>query len=353
MARHWKILGALSLLGAFAVGCSDQAEATKTSDPVAQGAQAVSQATATPDAARADATKAADARGDEPCDKGRGGHMGRGHHPGPDFLLRAALNEIELTADQKTTIEAAVAKLDPRGKERAPREHGNPLASLAAGVRAGKLDASALPARPAPDAAMEAHRNELVSAIQTLHTTLTPAQRTALVAAVEKRAEHFGPPPGLDRKADRAADGDKGDRKGGFGRGHHGPPGPMFLLRDLDLTEQQQTAIKQALDAQRGEAPDPEAMKQRFEAMRAGMKARLATFATDSFDAKAFLAPPEGAEAGKHFGPDHMVKDLATIVPLLTAAQREKLATQLEKGPGGFGPPGGFHGRAPQGTTEL
>ncbi|MDB5215831.1 MAG: hypothetical protein JWO86_3758 [Myxococcaceae bacterium] len=214
---------------------------------------------------------------------------GKGRHgpPGPDFLLFAALREpIDLTAAQRTAIE-------------------------------GALQANKPSAPPASD-------KTRASALTTLHATLTPVQRRALVDAIAKRAaEHpdhhaGGPPP-------------DGMRPKGDG------PGPMRgLLEGLDLTKAQEDAIRAKLDAQRP-APPTEAqraaMKQQHEAMRAAMKAKVETFASDTFDANAFVARPAGAPGP---GPDHadrFAKDLAAVMSVLDAAQREKLAAKIEAGP--------------------
>jgi hypothetical protein len=72
------------------------------------------------------------------------------------------------------------------------------------------------------------------------------------------------------------------------------------------------------------------------------MGAKLQTFKTDSFDAKAFVAPPADAAAMKRGvgNPhDHMAKELSVIVSVLNADQREKLAQKIEKGPQLMGPP--------------
>ena len=126
-----------------------------------------------------------------------------------------------------------------------------------------------------------------------------------------------------------------------------GPLGPM--LHDLDLSEAQRTDIHKALEAQRPAAPDAEAMKKQGEAMQAAMKARLASFVEDGFDAAAFVKPPAGPEGMGPMGPaqhvERMVSELSAVLPILQPAQREKLAAQLEKGP----PPGGPMGPPPGG----
>ena len=72
-------------------------------------------------------------------------------------------------------------------------------------------------------------------------------------------------------------------------------------------------------------------MKAQHEAFETQMKARLATFASDNFDATAFVTPPAGVIQQGH--KDRMVEDLAIISSVLDASQRDKLATRLEQGP--------------------
>lgn len=122
-------------------------------------------------------------------------------------------------------------------------------------------------------------------------------------------------------------------------------PGPLgFLLHGVDLTDAQRESIRKAMEANKPTEAEREAMKQRFEAFHATLQKRLAAFAEDSFDAKAFVTPPEGAMPGprEHF--QHVVKDMQVVVPILEPAQRETLATLLEKGPPMGPPPGGHRG---------
>ena len=152
------------------------------------------------------------------------------------------------------------------------------------------------------------------------------------MAAVAKHGEGHGP----------KGDGPKGERPKGERpmRGDHaGPMGPMGgMLEGLDLTQAQQDAIKTKLEAQRPAAPseaDRAAMKSQHDAMRTAMQAKLQTFASDNFDATAFVAPPAGALAQKGPGPgaDRFATDLQIITSVLEPAQREKLAARIEAGP--------------------
>ncbi|MBK8255278.1 MAG: hypothetical protein IPK82_21785 [Polyangiaceae bacterium] len=322
-SRSFLVLGALSIvaLAGFA-GCDrpavDDDEATET---------AVSELNEKP---------AAPAKQGE---KGmRGDHAGRGHHGrpgGPAMLLGAALHELDLTDAQKTTIQAEMDALrDGAGK---PDMDAHRTA-LAEAVRSGNVDVTALKAQVAPKAP---DTSRLAKAIGVLHDTLTQAQREQLVAAISDRMEK-GPkgPPGDH-------EGPPGDREGGsdgeakahhkeFKKGGRGAFGPMgHMLKDLDLSDVQREKVKEALSKLAPTDADREAMKAQHEAFQAKMKERLATFATASFDANAFVTPPEG---GKH-GPDkmfgHMVESLAAVVPILTEAQRTELAKRIEEGHGG------------------
>jgi Spy/CpxP family protein refolding chaperone len=297
--RPRAILAFLTMTGALlaGAGCNnavqDAAEPTvETAQPVAEGEQE---------------------GGAHQRHRGPGARKG---HGGPAMLLHAALRELSLSDAQKATIEKAIASLPApphaHGKDRDSHQAGR--TALAQAVRAGKVDPDALPVPEKPDLA--AMRASFASALGTLHQTLTPAQRQALVDALIKRMEERAP----------HGEHERGGRK--EGRGLHGPLG--FLTRDLNLTEQQREAIRKAMEAQR---PDGDDHKARFERMLAERKARLVSFASDSFDAKQFTTPPADAPAMKYPG-ERMVRALAVVVPLLDAAQREKLAQRIEQGPG-------------------
>jgi Spy/CpxP family protein refolding chaperone len=267
----------------------------------------------------------------------RGGKHGWGH--GPDHLLRAALKELDLSDAQKTAIKGAIDGLH-EGRGDHPKKDPAVFAALAEGVRAGSIDKAAIEAKIGKQAdGIEEHRARLASALSTLHATLTKEQRRALVDAMAAKMEEKGARKGnvegqKGDDDDHEGRGFKGDRGGWGGKGMKG--GPLgHMLRDLDLTAEQQAQIDKALEANRPDEADRADKKEAFEAMRAERKAKLETFAADSFDAKAFLA----GDAKKGMGPqahlDRMVTSLAAIVPVLTPAQRTALADKLEKGPMG------------------
>lgn len=316
-SRSFLVLGALSIvaLAGFA-GCDRPAveddEATET---------AVSELNEKP---------AAPAKQGE---KGmRGDHAGKfGHHGkpgGPAMLLGAALHELDLTDAQKATIQAEMDAL----REGAPKPDMDAhRAALAAAVRSGNVDVTALKAQLAPKAP---DTSRLAKAIGVLHDTLTQAQREELVAAISDRMAKGPKGPRGDHEG--AADDDAKPHHKEFGKGGRGAFGPMgHMLKDLDLSDTQREKVKEALSKLAPTDADREAMKAQHDAFQAKMKERLATFATASFDPSAFVLPPEGGKAGpdKMFG--HMVESLAAVVPILTEAQRTELAKRLEEGHGG------------------
>jgi Spy/CpxP family protein refolding chaperone len=251
---------------------------------------------------------------------------------GPGMLVFAALHEdsLKLTDAQRTTIQAAADTLKPKGPPPGAEAHGK---ALAAAVRAGKIDTATLAKADVAPAMESEHKTALVNALNVLHKTLTKEQRVALVAAVQSHKGKHGPMNGDAPKGEH--EGMK-HHKGGEGHAF----GPMHMLKDLDLTADQQTAIEKELQANKPAKPteaERDAMKAQHEAFKKELDARLQTFANDDFDANAYVAPI--ANAPKMHHGDRFVTDLAAIVPLLTPAQREKLATKLEKGPAAFAPP--------------
>jgi Spy/CpxP family protein refolding chaperone len=333
---HLRSFGALSLVLALAglAGCNQPSGDDSADTDVATSELAAEPAPAKPN------------KGGKAHDKHHGGK-----HGGPGMLLGAALRELDLTDAQKSILQGQLDALRQDGEARP--DHDAARAELAAAVKSGRVDESALLAKAAP-AAPDTTR--IAKAVGVLHDTLTAAQRKELVAAVEAKMERGGPDGEHERrgfKGDherRGAKGERGEAKDGEGREggkrgkhagremagkgmEHGPMG--HLLKDLSLSDGQREKVKEALSKLAPSEGDRDAMKAKHEAFRTQMKERLASFASDSFDANAFVALPEG---GAKFGPDkmfgHMVKTLAVVVPILDDAQRAELAKRIEEGPG-------------------
>ncbi|MEO8876894.1 MAG: hypothetical protein ABI461_14970, partial [Polyangiaceae bacterium] len=257
--------------------------------------------------------------------------QGRGpqFRAGPEgHLLAAALREpsINLTTAQRSTIEGALQSMEPKGP---PADMQARMTSLAAQVRTGNIDTTA---KSGPSDTDRAARLVVdAKALETLHSTLTVNQRTALVAAVSKGGEHGERGEHGKHRGQRPEGKDSNGPREHAGKGH-GDHGRMDrLVGDLDLTQAQKDAIHTKMEANKPSDADREAMKAKMQSFHAAKQAKLQTFASDSFDATAFVTPP--ADALNKGREDHMAKKLSVIVSVLDAAQREKLAAKLEQGP--------------------
>lgn len=275
----------------------------------------------------------------------------KGPHRGPAFLFRAALDELELRPDQKTTIEGLLRELDSAQpfESQAQRDFHKALAS---GVRAGKIDVAGL----APHyAALEKNATEtsqkMHAALNKLHQTLDATQRQALVAALEKRtAGGHGPGagacgqgcqggcagcmggPAMDEPGDGELDDDtaappRGPGHKGMGMGRHGGMG-FGPMAELDLTDAQKEKLR-ALKL--GDRP---AWKPDMQKKGEHMKEMLSAFAKDGFDANQLKPPVAPAERARQHA-EARAKHLESVIGILEPAQREKLAARIESGPMG------------------
>ncbi|MDI1448508.1 Spy/CpxP family protein refolding chaperone [Polyangium sp. 6x1] len=306
-------------------------------------------ASASPDEEVASAAEAASEV--EPGPQGHGGKFGR-HHGGGELLVTALHELDDLSAEQRKTIEAALDTLGDTHEADRKAFHK----ALADGVRAGKIDEAAVKAKLGDVEKLASERRASVAkALGTLHATLTPAQRAALVTHVEERMAKHGPegmkhargprgpeagergprgPEARERGPRGPEDGARGPRgpEGAMHgpRGEHGPMG--FFLHGLELRDEQRAQIKTALEASRPEKPegmDREAWAKKHEEMRARMKTAFESFRGEKFDAEALMPPKDmRPEMG-----DHLVKALGAIVPVLDAEQRSTLAQRIEEGP--------------------
>jgi hypothetical protein len=106
----------------------------------------------------------------------------------------------------------------------------------------------------------------------------------------------------------------------------------------LAMTDAQKETFRTELAAKKLAMPDHAAMKDHMASAHTEMLTRLRSFASDTFDAATFVAPPAGMPANGHAGHmEHMANVAAVLVPILDSAQREKLAAHLEQGPGAHG----------------
>jgi Spy/CpxP family protein refolding chaperone len=301
-------LASVSLLGLLVAlaGCSGEAGTATGSETAAQNSAPVAQTAQAPRAMHG---------------------VRRG---GQASLLVAALHApINLSAEQTATIKSALATLKPEHTTK-PAFDSSRKTALAASIRAGKVDMSAMPAPAAKSAdftaRMAARKTAMASALTTLHDTLTPDQRKALVDSMANKHASF-----------KAAKVNEEGAREGHGRSHDFMGG---MLRDLDLTQAQKDAIHAKLSANRPvfTAEQKADMKAQWTAKRETFEqdrqAKLQSFVSDSFDANAFLAKPASVKTGAHMDrAASFSKNLDAIVSVLDPSQREKLAARIEAGP--------------------
>ncbi|MCC6528300.1 MAG: hypothetical protein IT373_36990 [Polyangiaceae bacterium] len=328
---------ALLALGGTLFAAAGCATSTDGDEPTGAVTAAVEGATAA-------SPKERPRRGAAPNRPGRpeGREPGMGPGGGPLAMLRGALADLGLSDAQRQTVAdafAAVRDVDAERPGAAVHE------ALVAQVRAGKIDRAALEALATGSEGFAAKRAALVQAVTVLHDTLTPAERTALVATLEQRfAEHGACGERAGARGPEARGGDRPDKAPADAR--HGRPGgpdargrdPLGrLLRGLDLPEQRRARIEAALEAAdlgAGDKPEPGA---RCEEHKAELQALAKAFVADDFDADKAL--PAAGPAGPMAAHGERLVALEVVVPLLDATERGALADALEQR-GGQGRPG-------------
>ncbi len=249
-----------------------------------------------------------------------------GHGFGPSaMLVHAALHDLELTDGQRSSLEDLVADTSPGADGFAA--HKELMATLAAGLRGGAIDDEAVDTKlAAVHEVTGKHHQKMVAALDTLHDTLTAAQRTELVAIVRARGK------AMEKRFEekRHAKGDnKSDNHEKHERKHARSAG--WFARGLDLSDAQREELATALTDAGVEQPNWEKMKEGMAAWKANMTAMLDAFPADDFDAKLHTAAITTDKAEK--GLNHYVEVVKALSVILTVEQRDKLADKLEKGP--------------------
>lgn len=292
LTKSFKLLTSVLFAASLAIGgCATAGSNIEAEDNVASGSEAAAAADAKPEM--------------------------HGMHGHP--LLGAALKDLDLSAEQRKAIDAAVdnLRMDKRDDMKAMHK------ALADQVRAGKIDEAELKAKAGDmDKAKAEHRAAVVKAVETLHATLTPAQRTQLVTLIKERMQERAENKGEHHH------GKKHDKDGPKGEHHARRGGPMmFMLHGIELRDDQKKAIEAAMPPKPEKDGDDKAAK--FAEHKARMDAALEAFKADKFDAAAVL--PE--HDGKHPMAERFVKMLEVVVPILDAQQRAELAKRVEEGP--------------------
>jgi hypothetical protein len=235
----------------------------------------------------------------------------RGKH-GLSGLIRASLDELDLSDPQRAEIDAIAAELKS-GKDKSARKEMR--AALASAVQDGNLaDAEIAQAKAAVLTKAEDKAQKLEKALQELHGVLRADQRKALVASLEQR---FG------SHADRAGKRGKSHKRGDKMRGKH----MGHMAEELGLDDAQRAKWSQALEALPGR--DKQAMGDRFAEMKERTRTMMQAFAADDFQAsKLGLVAVSRDKAAA--GIDHRVAELRALLSVLDSTQATQLGEILQ-----------------------
>jgi len=253
------------------------------------------------------------------------------------MLVRLALDELDLTADQRDAVEAIRGK-GPRGERAgAVWERRGFHEALVSALRTGTLDRSALEASADRRGVAGKRAGEGPGAtLVALHGILTPDQRATLVGLARARSG------GLDVHAAR---GERG----------HGPRDGSFaseITRRIDLTDEQRSRVAALVEEAEKNRPAAAELEAKRLERRERHEAVLRAFASDSFDA-AILEPAEPLK-GDDVRRACMADQIEGLLGILTEAQRLELADHLEKrGDDGLGRHGDGRGFGPPPREDL
>ncbi|WP_394825994.1 hypothetical protein [Pendulispora albinea] len=243
---------------------------------------------------------------------------------GPVRVLADALGSVSLRPSQRTEIQKLFAEADARhtaAKAQSKTGRADLLNALAAQVEQGRVDRAALaPKEQALDAAWKTSRDADRAALEKLHALLDPAQRTALIDAIQLTKHD-------DASAGDGGRGDRGESKrhGGWGRGrgrgkhHRGHDRFAKLGEDLKLTDDQKAKLFEALRAERGKDRPNHPPHTKLEAI-------FTAFKSDHFKMDE-VAP----QTELHEPLARTLRLTEITVPLLTPEQRATLAAKIRE----------------------
>jgi Spy/CpxP family protein refolding chaperone len=280
-----------------ALGCAASPPATS---PVGGGSDDVAEATSPGDVA---AVGAGETEDESTADLAS--HHRHHSHGGVSMFIAMSLDTIGATPDQEAKIKSIkhdlYTAMDP-GHEAEKAA----LNALADGIAAGQIDQAKMDAAIAQvnTAAMGAHDAE-ADALNQLHATLDPAQRTALVDKVEAHLEVWHHANSAEEPASKDAHG-----------GHLGK-----LSKELNLTPAQVEQIRGQFRQSIATAPKYDRAE-----TEAHVKAFGEAFASDSFDAKTLTNAGTVNAHMATWGVTRTIHFYQAVLPVLTPEQRTKVA---------------------------
>ncbi|MEP7049879.1 MAG: Spy/CpxP family protein refolding chaperone [Pseudomonadota bacterium] len=275
-------------------------------------------------------------------------HMG---HHGMLELFSIGLDALELTPEQKTTVDAL--KVDMAKHAEAPKEPREKLeADVIAGVSAGKIDHAKTDADiKAMSAAVAATQPAMQEDMNRLYKALTPEQRKKLIETMREKGkemhehegmerpgteheQHAGPHVGIKDNGNTgpgaAMHEHERENRGAMEHPHEGagPEGVLGKLTDdLGLTPEQKDKLRMKLGAQM--ETQHAAMKSKMTTIMKHMDAVGTAFEGDKFDAKKAGVGADAPDMLKAIA-SAKVQFVETVLSVLTAEQRPKLAAHLQ-----------------------
>jgi Spy/CpxP family protein refolding chaperone len=237
-------------------------------------------------------------------------HHRHHHHGGFGMFIAMSLDALNTTPEQAAAITRLQTEMHEKMRPAQEAEKAV-LLTLADGVAAGAIDQTRLDGAIAQLSAASAGVHDAIAdSLNSLHATLTPPQRAALVDKVEAHFEVWHHNNSTDESADK-------DKHGG----HLGK-----LAKQLALSPDQVEKIRESFKASISGVPHFD----RSEA-EAHMKAFGEAFANDTFDARAMAS---GGAVNAHmatWGVTRMVRLYTAATPILTPDQRVKAAEELHR----------------------
>ncbi|HLK38384.1 MAG TPA: hypothetical protein VKU41_16590 [Polyangiaceae bacterium] len=246
---------------------------------------------------------------------GEGDELRRHHHGGVMGLLVMSLKDLDLSADQKATVDKIkadlVTKMDPA------RAAGKDFTNLLAdGVAAGKLDRAKDDAAVAKVTAQaQAVHDAAATALNQLHDALNADQRAKLVDAIQAHWEKWKAAQGTEESDDK--------------ENHAGHL--LGIIRELGLSQDQAQKIKTAFHDKMKPAPGAPPAANVHKEVEDHMQAFATAFKADKFDAKKLTGAKAAAGHMAKWGAARMARFLEIAVPVLTPDQRTKLAGILRE----------------------
>jgi Spy/CpxP family protein refolding chaperone len=231
------------------------------------------------------------------------------HFGGVAMLIALSIKDLELSADQRVTIDKIradlLAKMEPA------RAAGKDVSSvLAEGVAAGTVDRAKVDGAISKLVTQVQGLHEAsLAALGQLHSALNAQQRTALIDDIQSHWDKWKEAHGRDEGDDHS---------------HH--PGYLLaMVRQLGLTKEQAEKIKSNFRERMVKTPQDHAHKE----VQDHLQAFATAFKAETFNPKTFPSAKAASGHMARWGATRRARFLEAAAPVLTPEQRTKLAESI------------------------